>query len=199
MEQFELHTKTPPALNSCIQIWIPLQSHWEPWKEMNRDVSTSKSEPIWRKYHVSHLETDGSDVISLNYKQLQHPVVQWRNHKSAPFQFKMNENIQTASNTIITTNTNLQPSCSTKNLWINIQLDSSLQEYLTAATKCTRQIQKANHHAQLQHTAVSANKPTQRPSPQYCSQDTRTTYPSKSHTAYSTTKKLLGRQIFTLN
>ena len=75
----------------------------------------------------------------------------------------MNENIQASSQNLFGS-TSMQPSTSTTtttstNTQINIQLDSSLQGYLRTATKLTRNLEKANHHTQLLHTAIVTNKP----------------------------------------
>ena len=75
----------------------------------------------------------------------------------------MNENIQTSSQNLFGS-TSVQPSTSTTittptNTRINSQLDSSLQGYLRAATKLTRNLEKANQHTQLLHTAIVINKP----------------------------------------
>ena len=67
------------------------------------------------------------------------------------------------------TNT-VQPSTSSANTSntprINIQLDSSLQGYLRAATKLTRNLEKANHHTQLLHTAIIQTNHPEDSSPQ---------------------------------
>ena len=74
----------------------------------------------------------------------------------------MNERSQTSTLNLFGS-TSVQPSTSTtettKTTRLNIQLDSSLQGYLRAASKLTRNLEKANHHTQLLHTALITNKP----------------------------------------